>query len=59
MTPAGTRLVKILLTGALPIVGLALLGGLMRGPVWGWAVAALGFLLVVVMQTRRLLMLSA
>ena len=59
MTPAGARLVKILLTGALPIVGLALLGGLMHGPVWGWAVAALGFLLVVVMQTRRLLMLSA
>ncbi len=59
MTPGRASFAKILLTGVLPISGLALLGGLLHGVACGWAVAALGLLLLVVMQTRRLSVLAA
>jgi hypothetical protein len=44
---AGSGFSKILLTGVLPIVGLALLLGVINGATWGWATAALGLLLIV------------
>jgi two-component system phosphate regulon sensor histidine kinase PhoR len=56
---AGSGFSKILLTGVLPIVGLALLLGVINGATWGWATAALGLLLIVLMQTRRLTILAA
>jgi CheY-like chemotaxis protein/PAS domain-containing protein len=59
MRAAGSGFSKILLTGVLPIVGLALLLGVIHGAAWGWAVAALGLLLIVLMQTRRLTILAA
>lgn len=59
MIGGGTRPAGILLTGVLPIVGLALLTGAMFGPTVGWTVAALGLLLVVVLQTRRMSVLAA
>ena len=54
MTPGGQWFARTLLTGVLPVLALALLAGLLHGPLWGWATAALGFMLVVFAQTRRL-----
>ncbi|SBT08665.1 Multi-sensor signal transduction histidine kinase [Candidatus Accumulibacter aalborgensis] len=59
MSPGGRWFAKTLLTGVLPIVSLALLAGLLYGSAWGWAAAALGFLLVVCAQTHRLSVLLA
>ncbi|HRQ94003.1 MAG TPA: phosphate regulon sensor histidine kinase PhoR [Candidatus Accumulibacter phosphatis] len=59
MTAAGRWCTRIVLTGVLPIVGLALLLGAIHGAIWGWAAAAGGFMLVVLLQTRRLALLAA
>ena len=59
MTAAGRWCTRIVLTGVLPIVGLALLLGAIHGATWGWAAAAGGFMLVVLLQTRRLALLAA
>lgn len=59
MSAAGPGFAKILLSGVLPIVAPALLLGLIHGAAWGWAVAALGWLLIVLMQTWRLTVLAA
>jgi two-component system phosphate regulon sensor histidine kinase PhoR len=59
MSPAGPWFAKTLLTGLLPIVCLAGLVWALHGPAAGWAAAALAFMLVVVVQTRRLAVLLA
>ena len=59
MTAVGRWVVRIVLTGVLPILFLGLLAWAMYGPVWGWAASALGLLLVVIVQTRRLALLAA
>lgn len=59
MSAAVPGFAKILLSGVLPIVAPALLLGLIHGAAWGWAVAALGWLLIVLMQIRRLTVLAA
>ena len=59
MNAAVPGFAKILLSGVLPIVAPALLLGLIHGAAWGWATAALGLLLIVLMQTRRLTVLAA
>lgn len=59
MSAAVPGFAKILLSGVLPIVAPALLLGLIHGAAWGWAAAALGWLLIVLMQTRRLTVLAA
>lgn len=59
MSAAVPGFAKILLSGVLPIIAPALLLGLIHGAAWGWAAAALGWLLIVLMQTRRLTVLAA
>jgi two-component system phosphate regulon sensor histidine kinase PhoR len=59
VTAGGRGFTRLLLTGVLPIVGLALLAGVMHGAVWGWAAAALALLFVVGSQSRRLALLAA
>ncbi|HOG04555.1 MAG TPA: hypothetical protein PLL14_11280, partial [Accumulibacter sp.] len=53
------RLASILFGCLLPIVGLAVVAGVLHGAAWGWAAAALGFLLLVIAQAKRLSVLSA
>ncbi|MCM8613679.1 phosphate regulon sensor histidine kinase PhoR [Accumulibacter sp.] len=59
MTAAGRWCTRIVLTGVLPIVCLALLLAALHGAIWGWVVAASGLMLVVLLQTRRLALLAA
>ena len=59
MTAAGRWCTRIVLTGVVPVVGLALLVAAILGATWGWAAAAVGLLLVVMLQTRRLALLAA
>ncbi|HCV12557.1 MAG TPA: hypothetical protein DGC76_02450, partial [Candidatus Accumulibacter sp.] len=44
MTAAGRWCTRIVLTGVLPIVGLALLLGAIPGAIWGWAAAGGGLM---------------
>jgi two-component system phosphate regulon sensor histidine kinase PhoR len=53
------RLASILFGCLLPIVGLAVVAGVLHGAAWGWAAAALGFLLLVIAQAKRLSVLLA
>jgi len=59
MTAAGRWCTRIVVTGVLPIVGLALLLAVIHGAIWGWVAAASGLMLVVLLQTRRLALLAA
>ncbi|EXI80901.1 MAG: Phosphate regulon sensor protein PhoR [Candidatus Accumulibacter appositus] len=59
MTGPWAWFAKFLLRSVLPIGGLALLAGFSHGPAWGWAIAALGWLLLVFMHRRQWAALAA
>ncbi|WP_374683765.1 phosphate regulon sensor histidine kinase PhoR [Accumulibacter sp.] len=59
MSRRGSWLARFLLTGLLPILGLALLAWISQGPAWAWAVAALGFAVLACVHARQLVALLA
>ena len=59
MTSVRRWFARIVLTGVLPIVCLGLFAWTMHGPAWGWAAVALGFMLLIIAQIRRLAVLAA
>jgi hypothetical protein len=59
MTSVRRWFARIVLTGVLPIVCLGLFAWIMHGPAWGWAAVALGFMLLIIAQSRRLAVLAA
>ena len=59
MTSSRRWVATAVLTGVVPVLGVALFAGLMFGVAWGWTVAAVGWLFVVLLQISQLSILAA